>query len=169
MTAHRVLALLSVPFVFGTATGPISQTATNPVRVQAPLNAGAELRDFLSHLEIVHLPDGLGGTVKTIRLHGVNLQIVNGSGTTDGPVDGTGNLIVGYNELRLAPEPNNRSGSHNLVVGSEHDFIGFSGLVAGRSNSLYANHSTVSGGRNNTASASYSSVSGGDSNTASAN
>jgi hypothetical protein len=48
--------------------------------------------------------------VKTIRFHGVNVQIMNGSGMTGGMVDGLGNLIVGYNELRLAG--NDRSGSH---------------------------------------------------------
>jgi hypothetical protein len=97
-------------FVSGSAPGPTPQTAKNPVRIPAPLTAGGDLREFLNHMEIVQLPDGLGGTVKTIRFHGVNVQIMNGSGMTGGMVDGLGNLIVGYNELRLAG--NDRSGSH---------------------------------------------------------
>jgi len=52
-----------------------------------------EQREILSHMSIVFLDDGLGGTVKTIRLTGVNWQIVNGSGTTDGAPDGVGNLV----------------------------------------------------------------------------
>jgi hypothetical protein len=31
----------------------------------------------------------------TLRLSGVNLQIVSGSGSTAGPVNGKGNLIIG--------------------------------------------------------------------------
>ena len=127
----------------------------------------AELVEFLNHMEIVQLPDGLGGTVKTIRFHGVNVQIVNGSGSTTGLVDGLGNLIVGYNELRGAGD--DRSGSHNLVVGKEHNFNSFGGLVAGFSNTLSGSHASVSGGQQNTASGYSSSVSGGTYNTASGN
>lgn len=36
----------------------------------------------------------------TLTFTNMNLQIVNGSGTTDGATNGTGNLIIGYNELR---------------------------------------------------------------------
>src|SRR5438552_8391223 len=32
----------------------------------------------------------------TLQLSGINLQIVSGAGATDGPVNGKGNLIVGY-------------------------------------------------------------------------
>ena len=145
--------------VSGTAPSPTPQTAKNPVRLPAPLTAGGDLREFLNHMEIVQVPDGLGGTVKTISFHGVNVRIVNGTGTTDGVVDGAGNLIVGYNELRGAGD--DRSGSHNLVVGKEHNFTTFGGLVAGRTNTLGGIHASVSGGRFNTASGDYSSVSGG--------
>ena len=167
MTSSRILALLSVSILFGTATTPISQTATNPTPLQAPLTAGGDLRKFLQYMEVIEIDDGFGNMIPTISFHGANVRIVNGSGSTDGAVDGTGNLIVGYNELRLSPEPNDRSGSHNLVVGKEHNFNSFGGLVAGLRNTLSANHSSVSGGRDNTASGYYSSVSGGSSNTAS--
>ena len=59
------------------------------------------------------------GTVNgqdTIRFSGVNVQIVDGSGNTSGAVNGRGNLIVGYNELRGSGDV--RTGSHNIVVGS---------------------------------------------------
>jgi len=115
-------------------------------------------------MEIVQLPDGLGGTVKTIRFHGINVQIVNGSGSTTGLVDGLGNLIVGYNELRRAGD--DRSGSHNIVVGKEHNFNSFGGLVAGFSNTLSGSHASVSGGQQNTASGYRASVSGGNTRSA---
>ena len=57
----------------------------------------------------------------TIRITGANLQIVSGSGATDGPINGKGNLIIGYNEgrdhdvaidLDISPE-NVRTGSQS--------------------------------------------------------
>jgi hypothetical protein len=35
----------------------------------------------------------------TLQFSGINVQVVSGSGITDGAVNGKGNLIVGYNEL----------------------------------------------------------------------
>ena len=157
-------------FLSGSAAVPTSQVVTkNPGRQTAVAGPAAlgDLAKFLRHMEVLEVDDGLGNMVTTIRFHGANVQIVSGSGTTDGTVDGTGNLIVGYNEPRLAPEPNDRSGSHNLVVGKEHNFSGFGGLVGGRNNTLNANHSSVTGGHRNTASGTYSSVTGGQYNTAS--
>jgi len=31
---------------------------------------------------------------------GANLHVVNGTGTTDGPVNGLGNVIIGYSDER---------------------------------------------------------------------
>jgi hypothetical protein len=65
-----------------------------------------------------------------------NLHIVNGLGSTE-PTNGLGNLIVGYNELRQ-PEffQNIRTGSHNVVVGQQHNFSRFGGLVVGDFNTI---------------------------------
>lgn len=124
------------------------------------------------------------------KITGVNVQIVNGSGTTDGNPDGTGNLIIGYNEVRdyntisicTKPQYNNkvdceshggvwgrdfRTGSHNLIVGTQNNYISYGGIVAGMENNIFSAYATVSGGRWNTASGKYSSVSGGYDNTAS--
>ncbi len=100
----------------------------------------------------------------TIRFSGVNVHIVDGSGTTDGTVNGLGNLIVGYNELRGSLD--DRTGSHNIVVGREHNYSSYGGLVAGSLNTLTAPYASVSGGRNNSARYAYSSVSGGEFNQA---
>jgi hypothetical protein len=44
-----------------------------------------------------------------------------------------GNLIVGYNEPREFEE-NIRTGSHNVVVGQQHNFSRVGGLVVDRFN-----------------------------------
>lgn len=93
-----------------------------------------------------------------------NVYIRSGSGKTDGEVNGLGNLIIGYNET--SGENLKRTGSHNLVIGPEHAYTSFGGLVAGRENTLSAPYASVTGGRLNTASGLGASVSGGSVNTA---
>jgi hypothetical protein len=110
-----------------------------------------------------------------VRMTGANLHIRNGLGQTDcGSQDepipdcpnGLGNLIVGYNEPRPDTE-NIRTGSHNVVVGQEHNFSRFGGLVAGREHTISGDFAAVSGGLGNTASGFAAAVSGGLGNTAS--
>lgn len=94
-----------------------------------------------------------------------NVVIRSGSGQTDGEVNGLGNVIIGYNE---SPGENiKRSGSHNLIIGPEHAYSGFGGLVVGRENTISAPYASVLGGRLNTASGLGATVSGGSVNTAS--
>ena len=64
-----------------------------------------------------------------IVVSGANLYVNNGTGSTGGPVNGLGNLVIGYNELRGAGD--DRSGSHNLVVGSRNNYSSYGGLVGG--------------------------------------
>ena len=92
-----------------------------------------------------------------------NLQVVSGEGLTDAPVNGLGNIIVGYDENTS----DDKSGSHNLVVGYGHTYSSYGGIVAGQDNSITGAFSSVSGGANNNASGYQSSVSGGANNTAS--
>jgi len=104
----------------------------------------------------------------TITLTGVNLELVNGTGVTGTYPDisnGLGNLIIGYNEDVLNP-PKARYGSHNLVVGSEHSYSSYGGIVAGYHNSISAEFASVTGGKNNSASGPFSSVTGGQQNQA---
>ncbi len=102
----------------------------------------------------------------TAWFEAVNVMVVNGTGTTAGTTNGLGNLIVGYDEFDGEPD-DNKSGSHNLVVGMGHNYSSFGGFVAGRDNTASGRFSSVSGGRSNTASGRFSSVSGGNGNTAS--
>lgn len=76
-----------------------------------------------------------------IYITGANLHLRSGSGSTDGPVNGRGNLIIGYNEMRGTGD--NRSGSHNLVLGSQHNYISYGGLVAGLRGGITAPFSTA--------------------------
>ena len=126
---------------------------------------------------------------KTIKVTGVNVQIVNGTGSTS-TTNTLGNLIIGYNE----DESNARgtctvsgqydsfesnctydggaftrslSGSHNVVIGSGHGYSSFGGIVVGQDNLITGRFAVVSGGLYNTASGNYSSVSGGTVNSAS--
>jgi hypothetical protein len=132
-----------------------------------------KLQKLLTHITIAK--DDAGRL--EIILSGVNLRIVNGLGRTDcGEEDnplpncpnGLGNLIVGYNELRVGEEVENiRTGSHNVVVGEAHNFSSFGGIVVGLRNTISGGFSSVNGGADNTASGNGASVSGGADNTAS--
>ncbi len=98
-------------------------------------------------------------TGNDITFSGVNVHIVSGSGTTDGTVNGLGNLVVGYNEERTSG--NDKTGSHNIVIGSMHNYSSYGGLVAGHNNSISGQYAAVSGGRNNIAAGYASSITGG--------
>lgn len=123
----------------------------------------------------------------TARFTGINVQIVNGTNHSY-TSNGQGNLIIGYNET-LASQlefcssggwssqstceshgnvwaADQRTGSHNLVVGSGNAYSGSMGVVAGTQNIINGRAATVTGGRFNLAGGSHSSVSGGDKNTA---
>jgi hypothetical protein len=99
-----------------------------------------------------------------VMITGANFHVRSGSETTDGAINGLGNIIVGYNELRESGSV--RTGSHNIVVGKEHNYSSYGGLVAGQYNSISGGYASVGCGYGNTASGTYSSVSGGYLNTA---
>ena len=154
----------------------IAYLGQNSVNVEASEEPqGQKLQELLSHLSVVEVPiDDEGNTVKTLRFEGVNVQIVNGLGATNGnPLDpdttepaetvtnGLGNLIVGYQELR--DDGNDRTGSHAIIVGAKHNHTSFGALIAGVENVVSGAFSAVSGGGFNIASGVASSVSGGGS------
>jgi len=138
----------------------------NSVRALTPTE---EEREILGHMSIEQLPVDRSGavTAKTVRLSGVNFQIVNGLGTTNGvdndpdlvvprefSVNGVGNLIVGYNEPQHE-EFNfgivERTGSHNVVVGAGHNYTSVAGFVGGFGNMISGPFCSVLGGAANTA------------------
>ncbi len=133
--------------------------------VVIPLNSSSNVAALEARIAALEaLLVGVTRELNTIKFSGVNVQIVNGSGTTFGTVDGLGNLIVGYNEIRLTGD--DRTGSHNIVVGVYNNYSSYGGFIAGTQNTSSGPYASVSGGYGGTASGSYSSVSGGYNNTA---
>jgi outer membrane murein-binding lipoprotein Lpp len=94
---------------------------------------------------------------------GVNVYVQSGVGSTAAAVNGLGNLIVGYNE---ATGSQARTGSHNLIVGPEHEYTSYGGLVAGYENTVSGQYASVTGGERGIASERSSSVTGGYDNDA---
>ena len=119
---------------------------------------------------------GVSRQGNTILYEGVNLQVVNGLGATNGNpsapgatdenslVNGLGNIIVGYNEAPFSSNPFDKSGSHNVVIGPGHNYQSYGGLVLGVNNIISGAYSSVLAGSNNTASGIFSSVKGGSHN-----
>ena len=130
-----------------------------------------------------------------VRISGANVQIVNGMGETRS-VNGTGNLILGYDEARTDGTPecsigydtgaavavtnqaqcealsgtwalSHKSGSHNVVIGALHNYPRAATLIAGERNTASFLAASVTGGFGNRAANFGASISGGRSNRAS--
>jgi len=144
-------------------------------------NQVAELIDRLKHYK------RLGNDVV---LFGANLYVQ--SGVPTGVLNSLGNIVVGYNGSRGFSggydlhcslgeyldqnscenadgiwARNHKIGSHNIIIGDEHNYSSYGGLVAGNGNTISRKFASVIGGRKNTASGIGSSISGGQNNTAS--
>ena len=109
---------------------------------------------------------GISRDGDTLLFSGMNLQVVNGAGSTE-TRNTLGNIIIGYNETRPSAPRGYRAGSHYLIIGSQHTYTRYAGIVAGFRNTASANYASVTGGAFNTASGGFASVTGGESNTAS--
>lgn len=119
--------------------------------------------EVLGHLRMVKIYDGNGSNQPTLQVHGVNLQVVNGSGISS-TTNGRGNLIVGYNEKGLDTL---QTGSHNVVLGTFNAHTEAGGMVAGNGNSISGRYAMVTGGQGNAAVGWATAVHGGEFNTAS--
>ncbi len=119
---------------------------------------------------------------KKLLISGVNVKIVNGTNTQH-LTNGTGNLIIGYNADATREVcsggsgdtaatctgtwgTNQRTGSHNVIIGDQHQYTQSSALIVGLDNAIVGYYTNISGGAMNTASGSYASISGGYKNTA---
>ncbi|MGA2225030.1 MAG: hypothetical protein ABSH41_11365 [Syntrophobacteraceae bacterium] len=112
--------------------------------------------------------NGLAGP--HVIFSGANVHIESGAGATNdnGSLTGLGNLVIGYNEMVFNTSAL-RGGSHNLIVGPEHTYTSYGGLVAGWYNAVTAAFTSVSGGEQNIASGGAASVCGGSGNLANGN
>src|SRR5690348_1037104 len=106
-----------------------------------------------------YVPSGVGGK-PTVQFAAVNVQIVSGSGATNGAVNGTGNLAIGYDENPAAVA---QTGSHDLILGRNQSFTGFGQLVGGFQNTASGNYAAALGNLN-TVQGSYASITGGQNN-----
>ena len=107
----------------GTGATPSCGTATTPV------------------LAPTYVSSGVGGK-PTAQFSSVNVQIVSGTGATDGTVNGEGNLVVGYAEnTKSFPQ----TGSNDLIVGSNNGWSSFGQLVGGTGNNASGSSSAAFG------------------------
>ena len=85
------------------------------------------------------------GKKPTVQFSGVNLQVINGSGSESditGTGMGTGNLIIGYDET-----PGTQTGSHNLLLGGpSNSYTSFGGIIGGFSNKIPNSYASILGG-----------------------
>jgi hypothetical protein len=118
----------------------------------------ADAQAYIATLEEVLYVDGDGDVV----IDGANLRVQAGNGNTWEEPNGKGNVIIGYDELY----GNDKSGSHNLVIGPYHSYSSYGSIVAGYYNAAEGPYSSVTGGAGNVATARGAVVSGGYYNTA---
>ena len=164
----------------------ITAQATTIATLQSNMSA-VQANTVLDLDEVLELTIDPRTGQSTARFSGVNVQVVNGEGTTP-TRNGVGNLIIGYNEDPGQRQfcslgeynanyttcvsnggtwaANQRSGSHNLILGNRHSYTGFGGLVAGSDNVVNGIYASVSGGSANIASGDWAAVSGGFNNKA---
>jgi hypothetical protein len=172
------IALFLVTLIPAAGSAQEGGLAARVAELEEQVAAMEEILEFV-YVEMETI-NGLAGP--HVIIEGANVHVRSGSGfTTDlcsfhdpncGKLTGLGNFIVGYNEPRPPRHPGDppqedRTGSHNLVVGEWHSYASFAGFVAGRGNRLIGPHASVSGGLANHASGPLSSVSGGHANVAS--
>jgi hypothetical protein len=117
------------------------------------------LPDRFAALERKLAPLTFDAATNELRITGVNLRLLNGLGATD-TTNGLGNLIVGYNEPRDSGETE-QTGSHNVVVGKQHQFSSFGGLVVGLQNEIRGAFASVCGGVHNRAAGEHAAIGGG--------
>lgn len=117
----------------------------------------------LNTMSIVHVPNGQGGTTQTLRITGVDVQIVNGVGTSLS-ANGVGNLVMGYNELRNDGS-DDHNGSHNIIAGTRNNYSKSCGVNIGFENELHGEMASLISTENSNVSDWCSNITGGYLNT----
>jgi hypothetical protein len=133
--------------------GAVSGSASDIVSIPDPVEERlAALEATVAGLQaensyLLYLLEHFSRAGDEIIITGANLHVRSGSGATDGPVNGTGNLIVGYNESR-GVNSDVRTGSHNVIIGSMNNYSSHGGLIAGIFNDIGGGYCTVLGADN---------------------
>lgn len=146
--AHAASVPFCVPSTPSAAVTSPSSTgacATGSTAVQMPASS-ADQQTLLSILPDIKVQaSGVGGK-PTIQFSGVNLQLLNGSGS-ETTTNGEGNLVIGYDPAPGGPQ----NGSHNLVMGTTgQTFEGYGGIEGGSGNFLQGADGVVFGNQNAT-------------------
>ncbi len=156
-----------------TAQNTINQQAAAITALQASVNTGvADAKTYCDN-KVAPVADKLvhfSRNGNDVYITGANLHLRNGKGHTYAAgVNGLGNLIIGYNEMRSGADANTRTGSHNLILGMQNNYSSAGAIIAG-SNNISTNYmASVYGGTGNTAGGYYSAVVGGYNNSATGN
>jgi len=138
------------------AIGPRVRTQGNLPIGKHPRPATREELEILKHLsleQIEHGTDAQHPGFLTVRVTGLDVQIVNGAGDTL-QANGLGNLIIGYAEV-------DESASHSIVMGTDPYVDGAASLVAGTSNTVNASHAMAIAGFGSTVEAQGAVITGG--------
>ena len=147
---------LCVPSGEGAAiTTPTGGSCGSGTTVLLP-SEPAEQKKLISILPHINYEEtGIGGK-PTIQFSGVNLQVIDGTGS-ESTLNGTGNLILGYNE-----KPGAQTGSHNLLLGgTDNSYASYGGIVGGHNDNISGPYASILGGGLNTASGYASTITGG--------
>jgi len=153
---------LCVPSGEGAAiTTPTGGSCGAGTSVQLP-GEKAEQEKLISILpDLKYVASGVDGK-PTVQFSGVNLQVINGSGS-ESTINGTGNLIVGYD-----PSPRTQTGSHNLLLGTTgQSDTSYGGIMGGAANTISGPYAAILGGIGNSAQGFASTIAGGYANKAS--
>jgi len=134
------------------------------------LGGDGQSGDIVNSVAVAGLNDfgslfaGVSRTGDDLIFSGLNLWLNNGTGETE-TVNSLGNLTIGYNEERGSND--DRSGSHNLILGRDNNFTSRGSLIVGRFNDSNGRHNAILGTFSSVASESYASIFGGFDNQAS--
>ncbi len=184
-----VYAPLKHGHVLGEIKGlvPALNTHTSQIGTHTSQISAINSSEIMALSPYVTVANDSRGPIATFS--GLNLQLVNGTGTTDGVPNRLGNFIIGYDVARndnsyfcssgnytsltscgnagYTWAVSHKTGSHYLIIGDQNNYSQYGGLVVGRRNTSNRDYASVSGGQFNIASGSYSSISGGSANKAS--
>jgi hypothetical protein len=169
LTANQILIASNQTLISDNTTF----IATNMADIETNGYATADVATDLDTLETLTLGvDKLLAVTEVsgtdLVFSGVNMHLQSGSGSSDdnGTLLGLGNLVIGYNETSTGSAIT-RAGSHNLVLGTGHEYTSWGGIVAGQSNNISAPNASIISGTSNTVSGQYGAIVSGSSSTVS--
>jgi len=182
MTARTLCLSFATLLAAGLSSAPAAaacpSSLSTPNMVRCLNNQLGDLEDVVDVLEAENAELRAYLSVDTVTdsvvFSGANVYIQSGSGTTDddrsgylgdgvGSLTGLGNLIIGYDE---DDGEDDKSGSHNLVLGFWNSYSSYGGVISGVENAITAPTAAAIGGSNNEVSGDRAVILGGQSSVA---